>query len=478
MLQIPLLRNGAPYQSLDVTRIPHCRTGEPFVEVSQANSGLIRRDLRDQEAARESLACFSSAELLEICGRAAQHFLNDSLPLAEQSQSPEDYVRQVSATTGLPHVLARKNMQKIAGVLAQMENVLRGLTRNLDFEILDAGFGQAEGQVLSFFPCTHSLGVILPSNSPGVHSLWTPAVALKTPLVLKPGSAEPWTPFRIAQALMRAGCPGEAFSFYPADHAGAGEILRSCGRSMLFGDVSSTRPWQGDPRIEIHGPGYSKVVVGQDCIDEWQKYLDLMIASILENAGRSCINASSIWVPAHAAEIAHSLAERLAQVRPLDAEDKRAELASFPDSRVAARISEMIDRDLNEPGARDITALYRGSGRLVRQQSASYLLPTIVLCDTADHPLANREFLFPFASVVEVRQEEIPQKLGSSLVVTAISSDRKLISRLLASPAIGRLNLGAIPTNQVSWDQPHEGNLFEHLYSRRAFQQAYDLALT
>ena len=477
MLHIPLLRNGTPYQSLDVVRIPHCRTGEPFVEVSQANSGLIRRDLREQEAARESLACFSSAELLKICGRAAQHFLNDSLPLSEQSQSPEDYVRQVSATTGLPHVLARKNMQKIAGVLAQMENVLRGLTRNLDFKILDAGFGEAEGQMLSFFPCTHSLGVILPSNSPGVHSLWTPAVALKTPLVLKPGSAEPWTPFRIAQALMRAGCPREAFNFYPADHAGAGEILRSCGRSMLFGDVSSTRPWQGDPRIEIHGPGYSKVVIGQDCIDEWQKYLDLMIASILENSGRSCINASSIWVPAHAAEIADTLAEKLAQVRPLDAEDERAELASFPNSRVAARISEMIDRDLNEPGARDITALYRGSERLVRQQGASYLLPTIILCDTADHPLANREFLFPFASVVEVREEEIPQKLGPTLVVTAITSDRKLISRLLASPAIGRLNLGTIPTNQVSWDQPHEGNLFEHLYSRRAFQQAYDLAL-
>ena len=477
MLHIPLLRNGAPYQSLDVTRIPHCRTGEPFVEVSQANSGLIRRDLRDQEAARESLACFSSAELLKICEGAAQHFLNDSLPLAEQSQSPEDYVRQVSATTGLPHVLARKNMQKIAGVLTEMENVLRGLTRHLDLEILDSGFGEAEGQVLSFFPCTYSLGVILPSNSPGVHSLWTPAVALKTPLVLKPGSAEPWTPYRIVQALIRAGCPGEAFCFYPTDHAGAAEILRGCGRSMLFGDVASTRVWQGDTRIEIHGPGYSKIVIGQDRIDEWQKYLDVMVTSILENAGRSCINASGIWVPARAAEIAHALAERLAQVRPRDAEDERAQLASFPNSSVAARISEMIDRGLNEPGARDITALHRGSERLVRWQGVSYLLPTVILCDTADHPLANREFLFPFASVVEVRQEEIPRGVGPSLVVTAITSDPKLIGRLVASPYVGRLNLGANPTSQVSWDQPHEGNLFEHLYSRRAFQHADDLVL-
>ena len=38
------------------------------------------------------------------------------------SQSPEDYVRQVSATTGLPHVMVRRNMQKIRTVLAEMRD--------------------------------------------------------------------------------------------------------------------------------------------------------------------------------------------------------------------------------------------------------------------------------------------------------------------------------------------------------------------
>jgi hypothetical protein len=57
-------------------------------------------------------------------------------------------------------------------------------------------------------------------------------------------------------------------------------------------------------------------------------------------------------------------------------------------------------------------------------------------------------------------------------VVTAITEDRKLIQRLLSSPLVGRLNLGAIPTTRIRWDQPHEGNLFEHLYASRAFQNA------
>jgi hypothetical protein len=56
--------------------------------------------------------------------------------------------------------------------------------------------------------------------------------------------------------------------------------------------------------------------------------------------------------------------------------------------------------------------------------------------------------------------------------VTAITNDKALLSRLLASPLLHRLNLGPLPTYQVSWDQPHEGNLFEHLYVRRAFQKA------
>ena len=37
---------------------------------------------------------------------------------------------------------------------------------------------------------------------------------------------------------------------------------------------------------------------------------------------------------------------------------------------------------------------------------------------------------------------------------------------------IDRLNLGLFPTGRISWDQPHEGNLFEHLYRQRALQCA------
>ncbi|MDQ3665580.1 MAG: aldehyde dehydrogenase family protein [Acidobacteriota bacterium] len=472
MIKIPLLRYGEPYTSLDAALIPHHQTREMFVEVSQANAGLIRRDLRDQTIARAKLARFSTPELVAICRQAADHFLNDTLSLGTEPQTPEDYVKQVSATTGLPHVMARKNMQKIRGMLAEMENVLNGLTRNIDWDVLDRGFGEVEGHAVSFFPCAESLGVVLPNNSPGVHSLWIPAFPLKTPLVLKPGSAEPWTPYRIVQALIKAGAPKEAFSFYPADHAAAGEILRGCGRGMMFGDASAVGVWESDSRVEIHGPGYSKVILGEDCVDEWEKYLDVMVTSIVENGGRSCVNASSVWTPARAEEISEALAERLARIFPRAADDEAAQLAPFADPNVASRISQIIDQGLAQPGARDVTAARRKEERLMSWNNCTYLLPTIVHCDDPAHPLANKEFLFPFASVVRVPQNQLTETLGPSLVVTVITRDQGLVRRLISSPNVDRLNIGPVPTNQVSWDQPHEGNLFEHLYARRAFQRA------
>ena len=155
MLHIPILRKGTPYKSVDVSRVPHFRTRETFVELSQANAGLIRRDLLDLDSAQATLSAFTTEQLIAMCRQAADYFMNDSLPVGDESQTPDDYVRQLSATTGMPHVLVRKNMAKISGVMAEMKSVLDGLTRGLDLKILDDGFGTHEGHAVSFFPRTN-----------------------------------------------------------------------------------------------------------------------------------------------------------------------------------------------------------------------------------------------------------------------------------------------------------------------------------
>jgi hypothetical protein len=471
---LPALRCGRPYASLDQAEIKDCRTGRPLAHLSQVNAGILRKDLAGGAAGRIALRQFSHEQLIERCGRAAERFLNGTLPLGDQghTQSPSQYVESLSATSGLPFVMVRRNMEKIASALANMRAILNGLTRGLDLAILDRGRGVQSGTSLSFYPVTQSLGLVMPSNSPGVNSLWLPAIPLKMPVMLKPGREEPWTPYRLIQAFLAADVPAEAFGFYPTDHEGAAELLRLCGRALVFGDKNTTAQYAGNPAIQIHGPGYSKILVGPDAIERWPDLIDLMASSIADNGGRSCINASAVVVPKYAAEIAHALAQRLGPVVPLPAPDEKARLAAFANPRMAEAIDVAIAEGLRTPGAEEVTARFRDGPRQVVFEGATYLRPTIVRCDSFAHPLANREFLFPYASVVQVEPPQMLKQIGPSLVVTAITQDPALTAKLLDSPLIERLNLGPISTLQVSWDQPHEGNMFEFLYRRRSFETA------
>jgi hypothetical protein len=469
--QIPALRRGQPYESLDKVELTSLQTGELLAQISHVNAGLIRRDLR--RSARESLKAVPSARLIEISNEAGELFMSAELPLGDgTTQSAEGYIQSLCGTSGLPHALVRRNMAKIHQVFTQMETILRGLTRGLDLSVIDEGFGQQAGVPVSYFAVTEALGVVLPSNSPGVNSLWMPAIALKIPVVLKPGREEPWTPFRIIQAFIAAGCPPEAFSFYPTDHEGSAAVLDCCSRALVFGDENTVKRYAGNPGVQVHGPGRSKVLIGEDQIDRWPEFIDLIADSIAENGGRSCVNASAVVVPRHGDAIADALAKKLVEIQPRPATDERASLAGFANPKMAEYIDAAIDEGLKTPGAEDVTAKYRTGSRGVELDGSNYLLPTVVRCRSLDHPLGNTEYLFPYASVVEVPQAQMLEQIGHSLVVSAITEDPEFTEELIGSPYIDRLNLGALPTTRVQWDQPHEGNLFEFLYRRRAIQRA------
>lgn len=474
MLHLPVLRAGVPYRSLNRTVLADVRNGEPVAEVSQANRGLLSRDLLRMPEHRAELRDCTTEELIEKCTVAAGLFFEGDLPLEpgdDATQSPEDFVRSQSATTGMPESLCRANMEKIRFVLAEMRSVLAGLTRGIDLSVLDRGFVEEDGRTVSYLGEADALGAVLPSNSPGVHSLWIPSVALKVPVVLKPGSQEPWTPLRIANALLAAGFPPGTVSFYPADHSGGIEILLRTDRSMLFGDENTVRPWKRDSRVQLHGPGWSKIIFGADRAAEWERHLDVLVASVAANGGRSCVNASGVWTTDHADALAAGLAERLARItaRPLD--DPEAGIAAFSNPQIAHRISDFIDRQLSVPGAEDVTARFRPDGRVAELDGCTFLLPTVIRCTDPDHPLASSELLFPFVSVVEARQESLVEAIGPTLVASLISDDPALRRELLIARHVDRLNFGALPTGVVSWDQPHEGNLFEHLYRQRAYHE-------
>ena len=197
-----------------------------------------------------------------------------------------------------------------------------------------------------------------------------------------------------------------------------------------------------------------------------------MVESVFANSGRGCINCSGIWASRHTREIADALAKRLAAVRPLPAEHPEASLAAFTVAGVADAISQSIDVDLQAAGVTEVTAKYRDGGRVVKVGRAEYLLPTVVHCASPDAAVAKKEYMFPFATVVECPQDRMISAIGPTLVCSAITNDVPFRRSLVDAVHIDRLNLGPVPTIQLNWLQPHEGNIVDFLFRARAFQTA------
>ena len=177
----------------------------------------------------------------------------------------------------------------------------------------------------------------------------------------------------------------------------------------------------GDPRIELHGPGYSKVVFGADAAPTWRESLDAD-RQIDRRERRPFVRQRLGRVDAGARPRDRRRARRRAS-RPLSRarptiRRPRSRRSSIRGSRGTS--TTRSTPGLAEPGAEDITARHRSGPRLVERDGSTYLLPTVIHCTTSAHPLANREFLFPYASVVDVTRRRDARRCPSCLGPDAV----------------------------------------------------------
>jgi acyl-CoA reductase-like NAD-dependent aldehyde dehydrogenase len=468
-MHLPAWRFGKPYESLERETLVHFLTGEPVAEVSQVGGAIVGRDLQKASQARAALLAIDPEEIVERLQTAGNLYAHGTLTMGDTRQSPDDFVKQQSATTGLPESLCRANMQKNLFVLSNMDRMLDALSRGLDTKILWRGYGQEHrGVTVSYQAQSPLLGLVLPSNSPGVHTLWLPVIALGVGLVLKPGSQEPWTPYRMAAAMVEAGIPAEAIGLYPGATDVGAAILTGCRRSMIFGSAKTVEQYRGNPGVQVHGPGFSKIILGDDCVDDWERHLDMMCESVAINSGRGCINASAIYASRHTQAIAEALADRLGPIDVKPPQDPEAKLAAFTIPGAAKAIWEQIEAGLQAPGVTHATAAC--GPRFVEGERCGWLRPTVVHCASPEPPIAKAEYMFPFVAVVECPQAQMLDAIGPTLVCTAVTDDESFQRRLIDCTHIDRLNLGPVPTTKLDWLQPHEGNIIDFLYRSRALQ--------
>ena len=172
MIELPAIRWGVPYESLEVDEVNHFYTGEPVARVHAIGAGIVRRDAKKARLARQMLQGLTPRELIQKCKVAGELFESGTLTVGNSRQSPEDFVQQQSATTGMPISMCESNVAKNAFVLKHIDQILDCLTRGLDPDILANGYGtEGRGVTVSYQAQCDALGAVLhPTHQESTHS--------------------------------------------------------------------------------------------------------------------------------------------------------------------------------------------------------------------------------------------------------------------------------------------------------------------
>ena len=65
----------------------------------------------------------------------------------------------------------------------------------------------------------------------------------------------------LAQAFIQAGIPKQAIAIYPGMGDVGAAVLAHCPRSLIFGGTATVEQYKGNPRVQAHGPGFSKILL-------------------------------------------------------------------------------------------------------------------------------------------------------------------------------------------------------------------------
>ena len=156
-------------------------------------------------------------------------------------------------------------------------------------------------------------------------------------------------------------------------------------------------------------------------------------------------------------------------MQPLPPEDPKSALAAFTVPKQADAIWADIEKDLQQPGVHDVTAKF--GPRLVKKERCDYLRPDRRPLRIARNGHRQEGIHVPVrAPWWSARRRRCWKPIGPTLVCSAITEDPKFQRALLDATHIDRLNIGPIPTIQLNWLQPHEGNIVDFLFRARAFQ--------
>lgn len=335
-------------------------------------------------------------------------------------ESPKLYLERTALATGLPLAVVR-------GAMDFMAEAMRDITRlnERDFPRTST----VNGGRIMWFPAGKTFAMVaVAGKHPGPNGLWLRALSLGYSVLVRPGRADPFTPRRLALALLAAGLPVGKISVLPGDDSVGQLLMREADRSVIFGPEERIAPWRNNYAVQVHGVGRSKIVLDHDPTAE---ELDFVAASVADEAGVRCDCASVVLTTEDPAALAERLAELLAGRPTLTVTDPAAVLPAVP-SQSAAPLRERL-AELAK-GMTDHSTRRYGGDPLERLPDGSYAVrPVVLSTDDGSHPTVGTELVAPFAVVAPWRPGEGIGPLTDTLVLTLLGERAAAVVELAAA---------------------------------------------
>ncbi|WP_433260675.1 aldehyde dehydrogenase family protein [Actinosynnema sp. CS-041913] len=441
---VEVIRPAGEHRSANRVALTDVR-GRPVGEMGLAPSLLVRRVVAELRRGRpDPLA--RRAEGIRHAGRL---FAEEELA----GERPEDYVRSVARTSGVPATGVRQGLDHIAAMARRIEEVVAAQRPVGTAESWRAP--ETVGGCGVWYRRGDVLVVQAPGNHPGPHAEWLVALGLGYRVAVRPSQRDPYTPRRLMRALRAAGVAPATYALVPTDYEVADTLVRSGDLAMVYGNEEVVRRHQDDRRVFPQGPGRSKVVVTSDA--DWREHLDLIVESVAGGGGTACINTTVVCAESEPDALADALGERLAALPSLPPEHPDAVLPVQSVERAGA-----IDGWL--AGHRDrVVGGWSGRGTEDLADGSAVLRPAVLrLPDTASAATAP-EMPFPLVWVAPWTWDAGIQPLRDTLTLALFTENERLVDECVDEPGIRNVHLGRYATNWFEAGMPHDGYLAEFL---------------
>ncbi len=434
--------------------------GAPVAEASVTPCLLIHDISRRTAGALRSLPIDN---LLDVFRRAADLFVGgrpDGLPA-------EDFVKNTCLTSGLPLSITRRTTIGLFQKAYRAMGLFLRAQSPGGLRVFDSNSYRTGGISVGLVPRGQNVGFVMPGNHPSTHFMWSVALAMKFPVVVRPSEDDLFTPYRLARALLEAGLPEEGLFFVPGPHELTDAIVQTCSLAVLFGMPQLEDRYAGQRTVKVYGPGRSKVVVTRNA--GFERTVDMICRMVMDDAGRGCVNASAVIVESDARELASAVAQALARTPILSPLAEGARLAALRSAAEAEAYNAFIDSGLAAGG----TEWTPGRAeRVAKADGALMMRPTVIEVPSAQHPLFGIELPFPFVIFLKSNsREETLDAAHNSLVAAVAGDDESLTRELFLDPTIDKVYADGALSTEFDPREPHEGFLLDFLFEKKAFRR-------